>query len=144
MNLSEIDSEQGKRKFEAVDTADYTLQVDSLVRTKMTPRSGKQAGTEIEVVKGSFTMVDNPQYGHRKFWNTFWPNATNLKMLYCMGRACGLPKTEEEHVNDWIDQFAKLDPPARFTVTVEKKAPFKNPEGDPINEIKFFTSRPSA
>ena len=140
-NLNDVDPEAGKRKFDAIETDEYTLEINGMTQKTITPKTGKRAGVETEVVEGSFTVVDNAQYGGRKLWHTFWPGTASVGQLQRLSRMTGLPQEPGQTIYEWLQRFGELNPPAKFKVTVAKKAPYNNPDGDPVNEINFFTAK---
>lgn len=140
LNLNEIDDSR-----KAVEEGVYTLEVNSI-----TPKwiEVKKAGSQFEgqtvlVLKGSYTIVDDPTYSGRKLWNDFFtPTKIQQVFLKKQMQATGVIQEAGQSLIDYVAQFATLNPPARFQVQVKKIADYRDPTGPAVNEIGFFTAKP--
>lgn len=140
INLNDVDDSR-----KALPENVYTLEVNKLdlVYRKVSNPSSEYAGQELPVLKGSYTVTDDPEYSGRKLWQDFWvvykvPQIFLKKQM----QATGVIQADGESLGDYAAQFASLNPPARFQVQVKQIDDRRNPEGPKVNEIAFFTARP--
>lgn len=137
INLNDVDT-----TFQPVETNVYTLELNKLTPTIVTPQKGNFAGQQVLVLKGSYTIVDDEKNSGRKLFNDFWMNREiNKKLLRKQADAIGVHQVEGQTLSDYAAQFETLSPSARFQVQVVKRPDFNDPN-TPVNEIKFFTAKP--
>lgn len=123
----------------------YTLEVNKLdpVYTTIKNPTSEYFGKSVLVMKGSFTIVDDEKYSGRKLWQDFY-SIYNVPLIFLkkIMQSTGVLQEGDQSLQDWGAQFANLNPPARFQVGVKKVADRRDPDGPPVNEISFFTSKP--
>lgn len=142
INLNDVDDSR-KPLAEGV----YTLEINKLdpVYKKVTNPSSEYVGQDILVLRGSYTIVEDPTYSGRKLWQDFWTAfkaaQVNLKKQQ---NATGIIQQEGQTLSDYASQFATLSPPARFQVLVKLTKDRRDPTGPDVNEISWFTAKPAA
>lgn len=140
IRLDEIDDSR-----KPLDANVYTLEISKLdpVYKEVKNPTSEYFGQQILVMKGSFTVVDDPKYSGRKLWQDFW-TAFKVPLIFLkkISAGTGMAQAEGQTLSDWASQFATLNPPARFQVQVDLVPDKRDPDGPPVNEIKFFTVRP--
>lgn len=135
INLNTIDP-----GFKPVPDNVYNFEVNSIKSTyvKVGKPDSPNYGKNVEVLKGSFTIVDDPEYSGRKVWYDFWAtNKYNVAELRKLQDATGVLQGELSFV-DWASQFATLNPPAKFQCFTTKE---DDRNGIPRNVIKFMQAR---
>jgi len=140
INLRDVDDSR-----QALPEAVYTLEVnkiDAKYVTVTNPNS-ELKGTSPLVLKASYTIVDDPKYSGRKYWEDFWTPfkfaQVNLKKQM---NATGVLQAEGESLSDYAAQFALLNPPARFQVLIQNVPDKRDPTGPPVNRINWFSAKP--
>lgn len=138
INIMEIDP-----TFKPVEEGFYTLQVNSLKSQTVKPQSGKNAGKEVLVLKGSYTIVGDDRYSGRKFWKTFWTTSTyDLKDLRRQADATGVTQEAGQPLEEYAAVFETLVPPAEMKIFVGVEKDFRNPDQD-VNVLKFTQAQPT-
>lgn len=123
--------------FKPVDAGVYTLQVNSIKGQTVEIKTGKNAGKTKLLLKGSFTIVGDPNFSGRKLWYTFWAdNRINLVELRKLMDATGIEQQQGESLTDYGTRFGELNPPAEFKCFVAVEKDYKDPNAD-VNVIKF-------
>lgn len=137
INLNEIDP-----TFQAIDEGFYMLQVNKLTAKVVTPKAGKNAGRQVLVLNGSYTLVNDDQYSGRKFWKSFWTsNPVDLKDLRRQMDATGVVQEEGQSLEEYAATFETLNPPAELRIFIGKEADYRNPE-QTVNVLKFAQAQP--
>lgn len=135
-NLNDVDDSR-----KPVDANIYTLEINKLepvYRTVKSPTS-VNFGKEFLVIRGSYTIVDDPKFSGRKLWKDFWTNQkVALIFLKKQMVSTGVLQTDTQELEEWASQFATFNPSARFQVPVGISKPWGDPEGDDENSINFF------
>lgn len=123
--------------FKPVDAGMYTLQVNSIKAQVVEPKTGKSAGTTKLLLKGSFTIVNDPNFSGRKLWHTFWmDNQFNKVELRKLMDATGEEQGQGQPITEWATKFGELNPPAEIKVYVAVEKDWKDKVTD-VNVIKF-------
>lgn len=136
INLNQIDP-----GFKPVPENVYNLEVNSIKPSyvKVTKPGSKYEGQTVLVLKGSFTIVDDAEYSGRKLWSDFWAtNNYNLIELKKLSEATGVIQGEGQTLPEFVEQFATMNPPAKFQCFVTKEDDYK---GTPRNVVKFVQAR---
>lgn len=145
INLNEVDDSR-----KPVPANVYTFEVNKLdpVYKKVQNPTSEFFGQDQLVLKGSFTIVDDPSYSGRKVWEDFRPAykfaLVNLKKLMT---GTGVIQADGESLVDYAAQFALLNPPARFQALLRcevDKRDLGTPDAQPRNSVNWFTCKPSA
>lgn len=140
VNLNDVDDSR-----KALPENVYTFEVNKLdpVYKKIQNPSSEFYGKEVLVLKGSYTIVDDQNYSGRKVWTDFYTvykfALVNLKKQM---NATGVTQADGESLQDYAEQFATLNPPARFQAILTAKPDKRDPEGPIRNEINFYTAKP--
>lgn len=140
INLNQVDDSQ-----KPIDAGVYTFEVNSLKpkTIKVKKETSPLFGQELDLVEGSYTIVDDEKYSGRKLWRTFWMNKKyDLIFLKKQAAATGITQGVDEDFAEYTGQFALLNPPARFQAPLDVKKPYNDPEGAEINEMNFFQAKP--
>jgi hypothetical protein len=119
----------------------YTLQITKLTPKLVTPKKGQNAGKEVLVLNGSFTVVNDENFSGRKLWRSFWAsNIVDLKDVRRIADATGVTQAEGQTLSEYALTFEQLNPPAEFKapITVEKAWG----SDDDVNVIKFNGAQP--
>lgn len=135
INLNTIDP-----GFKPVDENVYNFEVNSIKPqyVKINKPDSPYVGKEVLVLKGSFTIVDDPQYSGRKVWYDFWTtNRYNLLEMRKLQDATGVAQPEGQTLSEWASGFGTLNPPAKFQCFTTKE---DSPRGE-RNVIKFVQAR---
>jgi hypothetical protein len=148
INLNDVDDAR-----KPIPEGVYTFEVNKLdpVYKKVQTPTSEFYGQDQLVLKGSYTIVDDPNFSGRKIWEDFRPAyrfaQVNLKKQM---DATGVIQQDGESLNDYAAQFALLNPPARFQALLrcgfDKRDLGANGEPlegtKPRNSISWFTSKP--
>ena len=142
INLNDVDDTR-----KPIEEGVYTLEVNKIDAKYVTIKnpSSPSVGQSPLVLKGSYTIVDDAKYSGRKIWEDFWTNQkfalVNLKKQQ---NATGVMQAEGEGLSDYAAQFATLSPPARFQVLIQCQPDKRDPSGEPVNRISWFSAKPAA
>lgn len=140
LNLNDVDTTAS-----AVDTDVYTLEINKLVPKyrKINKPDSPFCGQDVLVLSGSYTIVDNDKYNGKKLWKDFWTPFKGAQIgLKKQMTATGVSQSDGQTLIEYAEQFGLLNPPARFTVPIEKKQDPRDPNGAPINEINMYQAKP--
>lgn len=129
--------------FKPVDAGMYTLQVNSIKGRQVEIKNGKNAGKTATVLKGSFTIVGDPNFSGRKLWHDFWStNRTSLVELRKVMDATGVEQQQGETLSEYGTRFGELNPPAEFKVYVAVEPDYRDASVN-VNVIKFRQAQAS-
>lgn len=144
INLNEVDDARA-----TIPAGVYTFEInklDPVYKTIKNPES-EFFGKSVLVLKGSYTIVDDPNFAGRKVWEDFYTPyrfaQVNLKKQMT---ATGIPQEEGQTLSDYASQFALLNPPARFQAMLRSeidKRDANNPDAKPRNSVNWFVARPA-
>jgi hypothetical protein len=136
INIMEIDP-----SYKPIPAGMYNLQINKLTPRLVTPNKGKNAGKEVLVLNGSFTVVNEENYSGRKLWQSFWAsNPVDLKDLRRIADATGVTQVEGQTLSEYALTFENLNPPAEFKVPVDIEKAWQSEED--VNKIKFNGAQP--
>jgi hypothetical protein len=139
INLNDVDI-----SMKTVEPNVYTLEINKLepvYRTVKSPTS-PLVGQSCLVLRGSFTIVDDENFSNRKLWQDFWtPFDGAKKDLKRILLATAVQQEPGQDLSDWANQFATLNPAARFQAPVTKEADKRDPNGPAVNRINFFQAK---
>jgi len=141
INLSEVDD-----TIKAVDEGVYTFEINKLEPkyVKITKPGSEYEGQEVLVLKGSYTIVDDEKYSGRKIWQDFFTPFKGAQIgLKRQMNATGVVQAAGEDLIQYAQQFATLNPPARFQAPLKKVADRRDPTGPAKNEIDLFQAKPA-
>jgi hypothetical protein len=119
----------------------YTLMVEELGAAKTTPKTGKNAGQEIEVIKARFVVQDPPHgFYVSRLWHTFYPSSSRFREeVAALAYAIGVEWERGETVRAWLKRLEKLGGDRMLRVPVKRKMAHWSPK--PVNEILMLRAR---
>jgi len=140
-NLNDIDDSRA-----LIAEGVYTFEINKIdsVEKEVKKVDSAYFGQSLQYLKGSFTIVDDPKYSGRKQWSDFC-TAFKIPLVFLkkIKDATGVSQEEGQGLSDWAEQFATLNPPARFQAELQVVDDRRDPTGtDKQNQINFFTCRP--
>ena len=137
-NLNDVDP-----TFHPIPKGVYAYRVAKLEYRTVTPKSGKNAGVEVPIVSGSFSVINHDEFSGRRIRHTFWiTNPYDQKSLRRFADAIGIMQEPGEPLQAYIERLNSQNPALEFRTFTDVKPGQDGGEGD--NEMKWNQVLPIA
>lgn len=131
-NINDVDP-----TFQAIEKGVYGFRVGKMEYKIIAIKNGKNAGQEVPVINGNFTVINSDTYSGRRLRHTFWvSNPYDQKALRRLADAVGVMQEPGEPLKDYIDRLSTTQPPLEFRTFADTKPVVDRATGEMVMDAK--------